>query len=652
MGLALAGVFAWAAVRTDALGVNLSTEQLHQAEITSWLDRLDVILTAADLTMSSGETYTAQWAAERSTELARSIRSFRANFPLYFDPELQNQVPQKLERLAKLIVREPSDFQSDANMLREYDEIARSLIDIGSSALVYANQRVAEAREARDSNIGLVITILILSTFGFLAACLFSAQYATKRIIRPLEILGAGAREERAIRTDAPSITRAPEEVAQLASAFANLTQNLSSRVQQRTSQLEATTDQLTAENRRRRQVEADLQVALEESRAASAAKTAFLSVMSHELRTPMNAVMGALHIIKSEPLSDHQKELVNTARDAGDFLIGLLTDVLDISKIESDGVEIEERPVELRRFLERLERQVSVQVGAADCNWSMSVDKDLPVWILIDQNRVQQILTNFIGNACKFAPASALTLTVQRQERETVASVRFSLADHGPGIRKEHLESIFEPFNQVESNLDREAGGVGLGLSICKRLAVAMGGRCGVQSTLGKGSTFFFELPCRAVDPPADKRRIDRQATSETSAPLKAETELEVLLVEDSQVNQMIARTMLEKRGVEVITAESGYAAIEIAAQRRFDVVLMDLQMPGMDGITAAKTILEADGPNERTPIIPMTANVGPEFQNQTLDAGMTGFIPKPLKPEAMMDAIYAALRQAQAET
>ena len=228
----------------------------------------------------------------------------------------------------------------------------------------------------------------------------------------------------------------------------------------------------------------------------------------------------------------------------------------------------------------------------------------------------------------------------------------RFSLDDHGPGIGKEHLESIFEPFNQVESNLDREAGGVGLGLSICKRLAVAMGGTCGVHSTPGEGSTFFFELPCRAIDPPADKRRIDRLATNETSAPLKAETELEVLLVEDSKVNQMIARTMLEKRGVEVITVESGYAAIEIAAQRRFDVVLMDLQMPGMDGITAATTILEADGPNEKTPIIPMTANVGPEFQNQTLDAGMTGFIPKPLKPEAMMDAIYAALRQAQTET
>ena len=647
MGLALAGVFAWAAVRTDALGVNLSTEQLHQAEITSWLDRLDVILTAADLTLSGGETYTAQWAAERSTELAQSIRSFRATHTLYFDAELQNQVPQKLERLAKLIVREPSDFQSDANMLREYDEIARSLIDIGSSALVYANQRVAEAREARDSNIGLVITILILSTFGFLAACLFSAQYATKRIIRPLEILGAAAREERAIQTDAPSITRAPEEVAQLARAFANLTQNLSSRVQQRTSQLEATTNQLTAENRRRRQVEADLQVALEESRTASAAKTAFLSVMSHELRTPMNAVMGALHIIKSEPLSDHQKELVNTARDAGDFLVGLLTDVLDISKIDSDGVEIEEKPVELRRFLERLERQVSVQVGAADCSWSMSIDEDLPVWILIDQNRLQQILTNFIGNACKFAPTTALKLTVERLERGDEHLVCFSLADHGPGIDAEHLESIFEPFNQVESNLDREAGGVGLGLSICKRLSVAMSGTCGVNSTVGEGSTFFLELPCRSVNPPAEKRLIDRQTTSEASAPTKAQTELKVLLVEDSKVNQMIARTMLEKRGVKVVVAESGYDAIEVAAQRPFDAILMDLQMPGMDGITAATHILEAEGPNERTPIIPMTANVGPEFQNQTLDAGMTEFIAKPLKPDVMMDAIYTALRQ-----
>ena len=652
MGIVLAAGFSWAAIRLDTIEINLSDERMRAAEIDQMIDRLDVILTAADLTLNGGETYTAQWAASRARELATTIRTFREENPNYWPKSENRGVVDDLESLALLINSEPNANQPFQNLLTEYDELARRLVISVDDARQYSELRVESAEQLRTQNASLITVTMVGGTLFFLFASIIASNYATRRIVKPLELLGSAAREEQHPNTRNPVLDTAPTEILQVAGSFADFTNTLTSKVKERTSQLEATTDQLTAENRRRRQVEADLQVALEESRTASAAKTAFLSVMSHELRTPMNAVMGALHIIKSEPLSDHQKELVNTARDAGDFLVGLLTDVLDISKIESDGVEIEEKPVELRPFLKRLERQVAVQVGSADCSWSMAVDEDLPEWMLIDQNRVQQILTNFIGNACKFAPASALTLTVQRQEKETVASVRFSLADHGPGIGKEHLESIFEPFNQVESNLDREAGGVGLGLSICKRLAVAMGGTCGVHSTLGEGSTFFFELPCRAVDPPADKRRIDRQATSETSTPLKAETELEVLLVEDSKVNQMIARTMLEKRGVEVITVESGYAAIEIAAQRRFDVVLMDLQMPGMDGITAATTILEADGPNEKTPIIPMTANVGPEFENQTLDAGMTGFIPKPLKPEAMMDAIYAALRQAQTET
>ena len=536
MGLALAGVFAWAAVRTDALEVTLSTEQLKQAEIMQMLDRLDVILTAADLTLSGGETYTAQWAADRSTELAESIRSFRATYPLYFDSPLQKQAPQQLERLAQLILREPSDFSNDANMLREYDQLALSLITTGSGALDHANQRVIAAREARDSNIGLVIISLVLSTFGFLAASLFSAQYATKRIIRPLEILGAAALEERAIQTDAPSITGAPEEVVQLASAFADLTKNLSSRVQERTAQLEATTNKLRTENDRRRRVELDLQKALEDTRRASASKTAFLSVMSHELRTPMNAVLGALHIIKGEHLSENQKQLLGTAQDAGDFLISLLTDVLDISKIDSDGVEIKRSPTHLASFIQTFERQIKVQVSAADCEWRLSMDNDLPDYIEIDPNRVQQVLTNFVGNACKFAPASPLHLSVESTLMLDRKAIRFALTDKGPGISQEDQQTIFEPFNQVQSSLDRSAGGVGLGLSICKRLAAAMGGRCGVKSEVSQGATFFIEIPCIEVARSTIDQSLSYQPQADRQQ-IADKEKLKLLLVEESEV-------------------------------------------------------------------------------------------------------------------
>ena len=223
-----------------------------------------------------------------------------------------------------------------------------------------------------------------------------------------------------------------------------------------------------------------------------------------------MNAVMGALHLIKGEPLSDTQRELVLTARDAGDFLVGLLTDVLDISKIESDGVEIEQRATDLKQFLENFKRQMSVQMDAADCSCVLVIDESAPEWVLIDQHRVQQILTNYVGNACKFASGAPLTLTVMVTRRENQSSLKFALEDQGPGISKEDQEQIFEPFSQIESNLNREAGAWAPGLSICRRLADAMGGEANVDSTVGSGSTFWFEIPVEATEAPAAKRQSD----------------------------------------------------------------------------------------------------------------------------------------------
>ena len=431
---------------------------------------------------------------------------------------------------------------------------------------------------------------------------------------------------------------------------MAGFVDTLSTRVKERTQQLETAGEELRAENRRRRKVEADLQVALEEARSASAAKSAFLSVMSHELRTPMNAVMGALHLIKAEPLSDTQRELVLTARDAGDFLVGLLTDVLDISKIESDGVEIERRPTDLKQFLENFKRQMSVQMDAADCSCVLVIDETAPDWVLIDQHRVQQILTNYVGNACKFAAGGSLTLSVTAIPHENRPALKFALEDQGPGISPENQTQIFEPFSQVESNLNREAGGVGLGLSICRRLAEAMGGEANVDSQIGEGSTFWFEIPVEATEAPVAKRQSDNTEASDfTSRADSVSTELTILLVEDSEVNQMIARTMLEKRGLKVSIATSGLEAVEQASKTPFDIILMDLQMPGMDGLEATTQIKASAGPNVDTPVLAMTANVGAEFKIRTENVGMVGFIAKPLKPDAMMDSIFQALRDHQ---
>ena len=653
MALLLAGFFAWAAVRMDSLEVDLSNERLMARDIEQMVDRLDVILTAADLTLNGGETYTAQWAASRARELKQSIVGFARLHPTVELAGAAPNVTRNLDALADLIDSDTNRTDSQArssDLLAEYDRLAVAIIEVLDEARSNAKARVDFAESQRAQNVQLLTTLLVAAVLLFLTSCLLASRFTSRLIVKPLEALSAASTEQREISADSPLMHDAPAEIQQVTDSMAGFVDTLSTRVKERTQQLETAGEELREENRRRREVEANLQVALEEARSASAAKSAFLSVMSHELRTPMNAVMGALHLIKGEPLSDNQRELVHTARNAGDFLVGLLTDVLDISKIESDGVEVERRPTDLRQFLENFKRQMSVQLDAADCSCMLVIDETAPDWVLIDQHRVQQILTNYVGNACKFATGGPLTLSVTAIPHEDRPKLKFALEDQGPGISPENQERIFEPFSQVESNLNREAGGVGLGLSICRRLADAMGGEADVDSKLGEGSTFWVEIPVDATEAPAAKRRSDRtQASDFTSRADSVDTELAILLVEDSEVNQMIARTMLEKRGLKVSLATSGLDAVEQASTTPFDIILMDLQMPGMDGLEATSQIKASAGPNVDTPVLAMTANVGAEFKIRTENVGMVGFIAKPLKPDAMMDAIFQALRQHQ---
>jgi len=653
MALLLAGFFAWAAVRMDTLEIDLSNERLMARDIAQMVDRLDVILTAADLTLNGGETYTAQWAASRTRELKASIVEFARIHPTVELASAAPSVANKLDALALLIdsgSNQAGNQQTSTNLLAEYDALAIAIIEVLEDAKLSAESRVELGESRREQNIQTLTFSLVAAVLLFLVSCLIASRFTTRLIVKPLEALSAATQEQRDIGTDTDLMQGAPTEIQRVTDSMAGFVDTLSTRVKERTQQLETAGEELRAENRRRRKVEADLQVALEEARSASAAKSAFLSVMSHELRTPMNAVMGALHLIKGEPLSDTQRELVLTARDAGDFLVGLLTDVLDISKIESDGVEIERRPTELKQFLENFRRQMSVQMDAADCSCILVIDETAPDWVLIDQHRVQQILTNYVGNACKFAAGAPLTLSVTAIPREDCPALKFALEDQGPGISPENQKQIFEPFSQVESNLNREAGGVGLGLSICRRLAEAMGGEANVDSQIGEGSTFWFEIPVEATEAPVAKRQSDKTEASDfTSRADSVSTELTILLVEDSEVNQMIARTMLEKRGLKVSIAASGLEAVEQASTMPFDIILMDLQMPGMDGLEATTRIKASASPNTNTPVLAMTANVGPEFEIQAENVGMVGFIAKPLKPDAMMDSIFQALREHQ---
>jgi CheY-like chemotaxis protein len=276
-----------------------------------------------------------------------------------------------------------------------------------------------------------------------------------------------------------------------------------------------------------------------------------------------------------------------------------------------------------------------------------MTIEKDVPETIIMDDNRLQQILTNFVGNACKFAPDSLIHLKVYMANNQPFEEIIFCLEDAGPGIALENLCSIFEPYNQVESDLNRKTNGVGLGLSICKHLSEAMGGRCEAHSKLGEGSRFYLRLPCNTKQLKSQINEHRGKSNAEDLVKSKQKDSLQIMLVDDSEINHMIASKMLKNSGHQVISVMSGEDAIDVSITKRFDVILMDLQMPGMDGISTARKIIETNGINSNTPIIPMTANVGSEFEVQTADAGMTGFIAKPINPDIMLDSIYLALKE-----
>ena len=645
IGIILAAGFAWAAIRIETFEVNVSNELMREAQVRQISETLDVLLTTTDLAILTNETYISQWSARVSQELAASIQIFRDANPEYWLNSKTDAITENLSTLSEALVEYSSVESGLTNFVDDYDTIATNVVKDITVLVDYARAQVIEKMEQRKDNFTFVTIGMFSGILIFLFVGQAASRYVTKTIVRPLERLGTAAELQTKPDTEDLLISAAPDEIKQVAYSVSDFVDTLSEKVEERTLQLLTTTDELKEENRRRENVEADLQIALERAQTALGAKSAFLSVMSHELRTPMNAMIGTLQLIQNEPLSNNQSQLVTTALDAGDYLVSLLTNVLDISSIESDGVTIRYRELSLRHFMKKFERQISFLVEASKCSWSMTIEKDVPESIIIDDNRLQQILTNFVGNACKFAPDSLIHLKVYMANVKPSEEIIFCLEDAGPGIALENLCSIFEPYKQVESDLNRKTKGVGLGLSICKHLSEAMDGTCEVDSKLGEGSRFYLRLPCNTKQLKSQIKQHTGKSNAEDLVESKQKNSLQIMLVDDSEINHMIASKMLKSCGHQVISVMSGEDAIDVSKTKRFDVILMDLQMPGLDGITTARKIIEINGINRNTPIIPMTANVGSEFETLTADAGMTGFIPKPINSDIMLETIFHAL-------
>ncbi len=383
-----------------------------------------------------------------------------------------------------------------------------------------------------------------------------------------------------------------------------------------------------------RKRQELALRDAQQAAEAAGEAKAAFLANMSHEIRTPMNGVMGVLHLLKSETLSDEGRSMLADALSCGEMLAELLNDVIDFSKIEAGRLELAHEPVDPTALLEGVVRLLKPQADAKRLALSVEIDATLG-WVHSDPVRLRQALFNLVGNAVKFTETGSVRV---RCTAPRAGRLRFEIEDTGVGIAPDVQARIFQRFDQGDASTTRKFGGSGLGLTITRKLAEMMAGEVGVTSKIGVGSTFWLEVQAEP-------------ASAQVAAADSLEPVLEglrILVVEDNPTNRMIATKLLEAMGAHVDTAEDGYLGVEAAAAGGFDLILMDIQMPGIDGLEAARRIRALGGPASETPIVALTANVLAHQRRAYLDAGMDGVVGKPISPAVLIGEIMRLGAQA----